>query len=926
MRRLRIAKAAFALALSAAVLVPTAKQMGLCAIVAQAEEGEEKATSGEAGDCAIWSYEDGVLTFELKPDIDPNEYNVRHRGIGMNKYQGYKIYADTTTKVVVKSGISRIQANAFMDFSELTTVELPDDLETIFNDAFTNCSKLENINWPEGLLDLYAGSFSGTAIKSAEFGKLFTGGFNGNPFPYCDNLESITVDPENPVCTDGGCNVVMEKETEVVLFGCKESVIPEDAKEIGQKAFWGSNIRNVVLPVGYSRGSGCHEFLIREKAFYDSQIVSVKSNADIMWYGSGAFDNCSKLKCIDAPYLYYSKVEEMEGCVSLTEYKNEYTSEIVGGMPGYSLNDGNVDYINVYVKYMPDRKHYPYLSSRYKSENPISKVNVYFEGSESQIADIETVSLPNVTVRFNSYYPESYVEDSGSYTSEDGKTIHFVYGDGILGIDGEGKIDEKLKTLYKNHEKDVKKVIIAGDVTEIGYGAFTGCTNLEEVVFEAPVTKIGGYAFAGCKQIKTLDLPDSLETISSYAFMDMGLETLIIPKNVSEIGNSPFALCESLVNLGVEEGNSYWISKGNGLYDINNPTYLVKGCLTTAIEPGTTRICKKSFENTGMTSLIIPDGVEYIEGFAIQESELKEIYLPKSIKTIKAAGIPKNNATIYYDGTKEEWSKVDTDGVTEYEVIFNTDNSHVGWVQINGKWEYYDENHEAVIGWLTYKNKWYYMNEDGIMQTGWVKYNNKWYFLGSSGAMCTGWLERNGKWYYLDKNGAMKTGWLSYNGKWYYFSPSGKDEGVMATRWKQINGKWYYFNASGSMITGWKQFSDKWYYFNADGEMQVGVQTIKGRIYLFDEDAGMLTGWQNYNDKWYYFEKSGIAKIGWATIDNKIYYFHEDGHMAQDELIPRTVGHGYLQADGTMAIEDGWYGKNEEYYIKGGYWDQSKKK
>ena len=41
-------------------------------------------------------------------------------------------------------------------------------------------------------------------------------------------------------------------------------------------------------------------------------------------------------------------------------------------------------------------------------------------------------------------------------------------------------------------------------------------------------------------------------------------------------------------------------------------------------------------------------------------------------------------------------------------------------------------------GWVLINGRWYYMDENGRMQTGWIQYKDNWYFLHRDGAMAQG--------------------------------------------------------------------------------------------------------------------------------------------------------------------------------------------
>ena len=101
-----------------------------------------------------------------------------------------------------------------------------------------------------------------------------------------------------------------------------------------------------------------------------------------------------------------------------------------------------------------------------------------------------------------------------------------------------------------------------------------------------------------------------------------------------------------------------------------------------------------------------------------------------------------------------------------------------GWVNDGSAWYYLSPGSGAMVkGWVQVGSSWYYMNPDtGAMMVGWVKDGSAWYYLRpGSGAMATGWLMDGGSWYYLSTDsGAMYTGghWIGW--KWYHFADSGR--------------------------------------------------------------------------------------------------------------------------------------------------------
>ncbi len=87
------------------------------------------------------------------------------------------------------------------------------------------------------------------------------------------------------------------------------------------------------------------------------------------------------------------------------------------------------------------------------------------------------------------------------------------------------------------------------------------------------------------------------------------------------------------------------------------------------------------------------------------------------------------------------------------------------------------------------------LNSDSNM--GFVKNGDKTQFYDVTGHLVkSSWINIEGKWYYFDEQGLMITGWLIKENEWYYFG----NDGIMKdSQWVNIEGKWYYFNDSGIM-------------------------------------------------------------------------------------------------------------------------------
>ena len=114
----------------------------------------------------------------------------------------------------------------------------------------------------------------------------------------------------------------------------------------------------------------------------------------------------------------------------------------------------------------------------------------------------------------------------------------------------------------------LEHVVIPKNLKNLGKAAFYGCTSLSDFELLAPVDSIQNRllyncislktvkipegvksinqsAFNGCKNLKSICFPESLEFIGDLAFVQTGLKTIIIPKNVKE-------LKRYIINAGVD--------------------------------------------------------------------------------------------------------------------------------------------------------------------------------------------------------------------------------------------------------------------------------------------------------------------------------------------------------------------------------------
>ena len=93
----------------------------------------------------------------------------------------------------------------------------------------------------------------------------------------------------------------------------------------------------------------------------------------------------------------------------------------------------------------------------------------------------------------------------------------------------------------------------------------------------AGATSIGNYVFRSCRNLASVEIPDSVTSIGNQAFEGCGvLESLTIGIGVSSIGNMAFRGCPKLTNLNYTGSIKDWASISFGTGDYSNPIQCAK--------------------------------------------------------------------------------------------------------------------------------------------------------------------------------------------------------------------------------------------------------------------------------------------------------------------------------------------------------------
>jgi hypothetical protein len=159
-------------------------------------------------------------------------------------------------------------------FAACSTTVIPDGVRRIAPDVFTYRDWLKSINIPASVTDLGCGSPS-------------------HIFGYSPALESIVVAEGNPKYDSrGGCNAIIDTESNTLVFGCATTIIPEDVTAIASQAFrMCENLTSITIPASVTT--------IGYYAFEDCpNLTSVTILGDLTEICEEAFHGCRNLTSV----------------------------------------------------------------------------------------------------------------------------------------------------------------------------------------------------------------------------------------------------------------------------------------------------------------------------------------------------------------------------------------------------------------------------------------------------------------------------------------------------------------------------------------------------------------------------------------------------------------------------------------------------
>lgn len=560
-------------------------------------------------------------------------------------------YIDSLRVVDIGTSPATIEYWAFMYCYNVTTIRFS-NVQQVHWQSFVECHSLVNLDLGTALVSIGSYAFGGCSSLRKLYIPASVNDIQSGAFANSSSLDTIIVAPANTVFnSNGNCNAIMRTSDNMLITGCRNTVIPATTKGIESQAFEGCiGLQTATLPDG------------------------------ITYIGSNAFSNCINLHTINFPnsinsvgcYPFYY-------CTALTapvyndmifaflplNYKGAYVmpasikqmccgafydcdsvtnitlSDSLTSLPENSFN--NCASLTSLV--IPDAVttiyHYAFYNCRSMTSITIpanfKEFGQYvFDGCSSLKHVIWNAKDARVNWFFYNYPHETIVNEIQSYHpfyNVRKQITSFTLGDSV-----------QVVPRYLCYEmENISSLSFGCEADSIEAHAFDGCTGITSVEWNVrngkdPAT-YGSSPFYPVKdKVTTFSFGDSVQHIPAYLCHGMSkLSRLYIPKKVSSIGGYAFRDLNRLDSIYVHDDNLYYDSRNhcNALIE-SAYNRLILGCYKTQIPEDIVSIGACAFRNVRkLTAALIPETVTNIEEEAFNGcTDLDTVALPSTLTAI----------------------------------------------------------------------------------------------------------------------------------------------------------------------------------------------------------------------------------------------------------------------------------------------------
>ncbi|MBQ9343270.1 MAG: leucine-rich repeat protein, partial [Clostridia bacterium] len=608
----------------------------------------DSGTCGQESGVIIWTlYDSGKLVIAYQSGYREMENYASQEA-------PWYSYRNDITSVSIGEGVSTVGQNAFYDCSKIQNVELPSSLVIIRTNAFRGCSALTSISLPVSLTGISSSAFYGcTALTDVYYGgtesqknaRVSSGGWvtgGNNPL---FNATWHYFESEEPVVIASGTCGMQWSYINWTLYDDGALIITNQSGHGEMQNYGGTN--NAPW------------------AMYKNNIATVSIGEGVCTVGAYAFSNCKNITNVELPNsLVAIRNDAFRGCCALTSIVIPTAVYSIGIDAFQDCSSLESIILSDSLEYLADNV-FKNCSSLDSLTIPMSVTSVgsaVFSGcgaltsitipeSVTSIGDnafsdcisLETAEIGSGVTSIGSAafsgcsaltsitIPDSVTNIGNSAFSGCSALTSATLSNNITSI-GE--------QFFYNCSSLVSTTIPA-NLTSIGHAAFSGCSALTSITIPESVKNIGDSAFYGCRAFAEITIPNSVTSIGSKAFYGCdGLSSVMIPASVTKIGDAAFSGCREMAAIHVTDGNTSYCSVDGVLFTADMSTLVSfpggwQGAYT--VPDGVTRIAYSACGRcSGLTFVTVPDSVAALGSSLL--TALGEVFLDCSGLTSAVIG------------------------------------------------------------------------------------------------------------------------------------------------------------------------------------------------------------------------------------------------------------------------------------------------
>lgn len=280
--------------------------LNIKSVGAKAFEGTEWLKNHDAEDIYINRY-----LYKAFVPKDVTSYTISEDTL--NILEGAFSNCKSLKSIIIPNTMKSIGEKAFSGCYSLERISIPDSVTSIGNSAFEGCSHLTSIVIPNGVTSIGKAAFNYCSSLTSIIIPDSVTSIGERAFDNCSSLISFNVDNSNAIYDSrNNCNAIIETATNTLIFGCQNTIIPNDITSIGTGAFRGStSLTSIILPNSIIR-------IEKEALFGCSKLESITIPNNVKSIGERAFCQCRSLtSCFIANSVTNIGKGAFSSCISL---------------------------------------------------------------------------------------------------------------------------------------------------------------------------------------------------------------------------------------------------------------------------------------------------------------------------------------------------------------------------------------------------------------------------------------------------------------------------------------------------------------------------------------------------------------------------------------------------------------------------------